>query len=158
MLLLAPLAGCEKESSPRVLSSWRSVHQYYREESVDPKHPFSNEMSTDVTDAESYKLTFYENGTGCGSCPRFDETGRFDFRFTWDVKEGQLRTIADKGIVIKTYEGGYRYTGVGWDMEECTHDRMVLSINTWNFVERGMGDPRPSETTSTYRYTFEKVK
>jgi hypothetical protein len=172
------------EEKPFPIGSWRTTHQYFDLTVALPeeiKTKRDRETSVDVAEAESCRLTFYEDGSGYGSGILPDGTGRYGFVFKWSALDGKLMIdTASKGSAVFYYcnqvdfididwygissaeeivwkEHSHAVENVEWKTENSATDSMVLST----FVE---ALHTLSETqiklleTHTYRYTFEKVE
>ncbi len=167
---LALTVGCKKEQEgPKEIGSWRSVHQHYSL-TLDPpvsealKEAKEKEIFTDVAAAESYKLAFYEDGTGLGSGVRPDGDGRYDFHFTWKVVKGRLfmslnEKLNDNSYYIFWAHGMSYPKNVSWAIEEYDADKMVLSAEQLADVDGQLnGALMPWSETHIIRLTFERVK
>ncbi len=181
--VFAFLYSCEKKPYEKPEEPkdpyWRTTHQYFNL-AVDEVWPYSysetikeeleQETSVEVSDAESYRLSFIEDGTGFGSGVRHDGVGRFDFAFTWQLSDAgppflpqspdekwlTLTEIGDGyGGIFFTYDWTAK-EWVDWRIEEFTDNKLVLSYFEWREVDDldiGAGWIE----RHTYRYTFEKV-
>ena len=182
---VALFAACGKgpvEPQPPKESYWRTTHEYFCQ-TLEDSHLYPEklveainvERSVEVSEEESYQLTFREDGTGSGSGVRLDGEGRFNFKFTWELSEdkpqGWTTPASPDATWISMTEIGDGYGGIFltsalsalenavWEVEEYTDDRMVLSSQHLLLVD-GSGEflDRAWEQTLVYRYTFEKVK
>ncbi len=184
---LALFSSCEKESKekPFPIGTWRTTHQYFNLTVNDDAYPETikemreREESIVVPEAESYRLTFKEDGTGYGSGVHPDENERYDFHFTWELSGGSLSITAtepDAGVfydsripidmdwnaLLEVGESAWSEEMVAmkktaWEIEESTADNMVLSM-LMDFGIRVADLFVKIDETHTYRYTFEKVK
>lgn len=144
------------EEEPFPVGSWHTTHQYFSRE-VDEDAPddieekWNLEVYGAVVDAESYKLSFYEDGSGSGSAFDRENEWRFDFLFTWKLSDEWLSiSEVDTGVgygVFLTHLGA-TLERVNWEVESSSADRMVLSWHEILMAEW--------QETHTHRYTFEK--
>ncbi len=142
----------EKPEEENFKEEWRTTHHFYSEKL------YGNAETTEsvfVSEADNYRLSFREDGTGVGSgkYPQKDE--RYDFNFKWKMSDGILsyeQTGEGPGVF---HDGGghwLQYT-IGWKVEELTDDKMVLFSELLWLSDFDGGSGR-----ATLRYTFEKVK
>jgi hypothetical protein len=173
------------EEKPFPIGSWRTTHQYFdltveRALPEDIKTKRERETSVDVAEAESCRLTFYEDGSGYGSGILPDGTEPYDFRFTWRLSDDMLTITKPKSepesmiyinviyesdvIWSETYdvediiweERTIAVREIHWVIEESSADAMVLST----VFQNRMGSTAifGVDETHTYRYTFEKIE
>jgi hypothetical protein len=183
-------ASCDKEPEedpkPFPIGVWRTSHEYFNLTVADGAHPEflkakrEKEASGAVTEADSYRLTFNEDGTGSGSGIRYDAAGRYDFNFTWRLTDGYLTvtmTESEYGCVLysdrivwEKLSPGAIISGeseiekcmdglkeVLWMVEKSSTDDMVLATSyraTTTFTDVYI----ELDETHSFRYTFEKVK
>ncbi len=177
----ALFASCEEEPQEKPEEPkdpyWRTTHQYVSVTVNDDAFPWffeeikelrEFETSIEVTEAESYQLSFKEDGTGSGSGVRRDGVGRYNFDFTWQLSDtGPLylpQLPDEKWLTLTEIGDGYggmffTYDRIArdrivWRVEEFTNTKMVLSFIHLLHVDR---EHDGWMETHTYRYTFEKV-
>jgi hypothetical protein len=153
--------SCEKESDE---CAWRTTHQYFSLKVDNPENypedfidNIEQEISKDVSKAESYRLSFNKDGTGRGSGVRHYGAGRYDFDFEWEKSDTEISftEIGDGyGGIFFTYDWT-ALENISWEIEEYSANKMVLEMTRWAIVD---GEERAWAETHTYRYTFEKVK
>ncbi len=183
---IAVFASCKKEpeEKPFPVGTWHTTRQYFNL-TVNDTYPETikemreREETVAVPEAESYRLTFEEDGTGYGSGVHPDENERYDFHFTWQLSGSKLSiaaTVPESGgifyynhssiedvILNEQFEledivwrnSMVSVRNVTWEIEESTADKMVLST----FINSRMEATESYfsiDETKTYRYTFEK--
>ncbi len=116
--------------------------------------------SVDVSEAEEYRLSFREDGTGVGSGFAPIEQSRYGFGFDWQSSDDKLTIIWDGN---GSGFGGVLYTEyiaaqgkVVWSIEEQTSQKMVLSFI--GVLDMSGIEGSAWGETHILRYTFERVK
>jgi hypothetical protein len=113
--------------------------------------------------ADSYRLTFNEDGTGITSGINPYEESRFETDITWKIEDGECHITGDKDddgddtvfYLIDSLRFDLYFNFMPWTIEELTADTLVLSANVEVF---GPTDTDDYSSTAVYRYTFEKVE
>ncbi len=192
---IAFFVSCDKEPKedpkPFPIGSWQTTHQHFVRivnnaypELETIKEMRETETSNAIAEADSYRLTFNEDGTGSGSGVLPDGTGRYDFDFTWELSDGELTITGTQSGNEDVHVFYFGYTSpdiintnfnnvniwedmvwkesvtpmekVYWEIEESSVDNMVLS--TFIQIETIItGFAIELDETHTYRYTFKKV-
>jgi hypothetical protein len=174
-IVFAFLTSCENElKGPAPIGAWRTTHQYFSR-TIAGAGPYqealseilARETSVDVSEQESYRLTFRDNGTGSGSGFVPEINWRWDFNFTWKLSDNEI-TVRGNGSWERGYDTvfvwpeGPRAEWIKWEIESSTANEMVLVMESWRDVDdfdgSTIGIPIPWTEIHTYRYTFEKVK
>jgi hypothetical protein len=149
--------SCEIIRGPRPVGKWQTTHQYLKrtvDGSEAAKALREVEISADVPEAESYRLTFKRNGTGSGSWYAPDESGRYYFGFTWEKSDNSIfMRYAGETVILRTDD--ISAESLSWKVEESSARKLVLSIE-WNSLVDG--DSGGWSEHCLLRYTFSKAR
>jgi hypothetical protein len=151
----------QKSPKPFPVGTWHTTHQYFKRTTNAPEDVHAQkrekEASANVTEAESYQLTFKDGGTGSGSGFVPDGKRRYSFGFRWKLSDDRIDVYGAgfyPAIVFRTED--YFADRFSWILEESSADRMVLFTEWYTLVDSIYGGGW--EEHGVCRYTFERVK
>ncbi len=160
---LAFCASCEKEpkEQPFPVGTWHTTHQYF-DLTVDEVLPetlkdeieqeIEQKKSVAVAEAESYRLTFNEDGTGIFQSWMSADGYRPTHRFSWMMsEEGQI--LMDFTIIDPPTRTTFTATDI-WDVERFTADELVVRTTDHAHTYLGI----KAEVDIEYRYTLRRME